>query len=138
MEYLIPEKLWMLLLISGSLSVFVMAAMQRIKQLPFINDDLAIWLANFALSLGIGIPFYLSFYVDVTLDTLSFEVFVPALWVSFIAFLGAPAIYSALKEQTIINYTPKTLKQLQGTSDVAHQELVDALHESMGIMGDER
>lgn len=139
MEYLIPELLWQLLLIAGTLSVLIMAALQRIKQLPLIKSDYQIWIANLLLAFGIGIPFYLTFYGDFpTLDTLTFAAFVPALWVSFLAFLGAPAIYAALKEQTIINYTPKSLKQLQGVSDEDHKQLVDALHESMGILGNEK
>ena len=116
-----------------------MAALQRVKQLPFIKDDYQIWIANLLLAFGIGIPFYLTFYGEFpTLDTLTFTAFIPALWVSFLAFLGAPAIYSALKEQKIINYTPKSLKQLQGVSDADQKKLVDALHDSMGILGDER
>ena len=125
MEYILPEQLTQLLLIASALSVFVMAALQRFKQLPWIANDYQIWLLNLALSFGIGIPFYLSFYVEFeALDALSFTVFAPALWVSFLAFLGAPALFSALK-----NYTPKTLKQI-------HED--DPNGEDTFILGDEQ
>ncbi len=126
MEFILPEQLTQLLLIASALSAFVMAALQRFKQLPWITNDYQIWLLNLALSFVIGIPFYLSFYVEFeALDSLSFAVFAPALWVSFLAFLGAPALFSALK-----NYTPKTLKQIQGVDE--------AKQEDTFILGDEQ
>lgn len=96
------------LLISGINSIIVMTLIQRLKTLSFVSTNNHILILDIILSFAIGIPFTLTFY---QLDLIY------AFWISILSFIGAPAIYTLLKEQTIINYTPKSLDDLLINND---------------------
>lgn len=100
MEQFLPERLLDLLIISVTFSFIIMVVLQKFKALPFINKAWQIWILNFIFSFSIGIPFTITFY---NLDIYS------GAWVGLFTFVGAPAIYDALKNQTIINYKPTSL-----------------------------
>lgn len=102
-EIIISEAFMNDLFIAIGFSVVLFAIMQKVKELPFIKNNVAIWLVNLFLSLGLGMP-YTIYYYKLPL----FEAFV----VSLLSFVGAPAIYTALKNQTIINYTPKSKEDI--------------------------
>lgn len=88
------------LLIASGFSIILFAIMQKIKELPFITNNIAIWVANLVVSMVLGIP-YAIYY---------FELPIPeAIVVGLLSFVGAPAIYTALKSQNVISYTPKSL-----------------------------
>lgn len=101
MEDLFPTKLLDLLVISITLSVIVMVILQKFKSLPFIKKTWQIWVLNLLFSFTLAIPFTITFY---SLDIYS------GIWVGLFTFVGAPAIYDTLKNQTIINYSPTKLK----------------------------
>lgn len=101
MEQFFPNKLLDLLVISVTLSFIIMIVLQKFKALPFIKKSWQIWLLNLLFSFSIGIPFTIYFY---DLDIYC------GIWVGLFTFVGAPAIYDALKNQKIINYTPTTLQ----------------------------
>lgn len=101
MEDLFPTKLLDLLVISITLSVIVMVILQKFKSLPFIKKTWQIWILNLLFSFSLSIPFTTTFY---SLDTYS------GIWVGLFTFVGAPAIYDTLKNQTIINYNPTKIK----------------------------
>ncbi|MEG0825890.1 MAG: hypothetical protein RR404_00280 [Bacilli bacterium] len=101
MESFIPSNILVLLSVSLIVSSLVMIVIQKLKQFTFINKDYQIGIINFFISFSIGIPFSIYFY--------QFNIF-DACWVSIFSFVGAPSIYDILKNQTIINYTPATLK----------------------------
>lgn len=114
MEELLPKTLQEVLIASSGLSIFVMAVMQRIKQIPIIKSDLSIWIANAVVCIFIGIPFYLTFYANLTsLDQVTSAILFRSCWVALLSFIGAPSIYQGLKAQTLLNYRPKTRKELQ-------------------------
>lgn len=99
MDALITESLLDVLMISITFSIILMALIQKFKDLKFINKGWQIWLLNLICSFLIGIPFTINFY------ELDFNL---AIWVSLFSFIGAPAIYEALKKQNLINYKPKS------------------------------
>lgn len=101
MDALITDLLIKLLMISITFSVFLMALIQKFKNLKFINKTWHIWLLNLLFSFAMGIPFTMYFY-ELSL--------VSAIWVGIFSFIGAPTIYSLLKKQNLINYKPKSLK----------------------------
>ena len=114
MEELLPKALQEVLIASSGLSVFVMAMMQRIKQIPMIKSDLSFCIANAVVCVCIGIPFYLTFYANLTaLNQITPTLLFRSCWVALLSFIGAPSIYQGLKAQTILNYRPKTRKELQ-------------------------
>lgn len=96
-DILIPESLVLVLGSSVVLSAFVMASVQRIKELPFVTKKWQIWFANLFISFLVGFLMMQHFFMFSIAD---------ALWASFFAFLGAPALYEGLK-----NYKPKTLTE---------------------------
>ncbi len=102
------ELLLNLLFISVIVSTIIMALIQKIKTISFIKTDNQILLMNFFLSFLVGIPFCLTFYNLSLMHTL---------WVSIFAFIGAPSIYALLKKQNLINYTPKSLDDIENKLD---------------------
>lgn len=56
---------------------------------------------NLLFSFFVGIPFANAFYNVSWLDSI---------WVGLFAFVGAPSIYDALKNQKIFNYKPSSLQ----------------------------
>ena len=103
MDILVSDVLTTALTISITLSIIVMASIQKIKNTKILKNDLQILLANLILSFSIGIPFVLTFYQNNI---------VIAIWVSVFSFIGAPTIYEIMKKQNIINYKPKSLKNI--------------------------
>ena len=102
MDILITDLLIDLFMIATTLSIILMALIQKFKNLKFIKKEWHIWVLNLFFSFAIGVPFVLYFY---KLDYLS------ALWVSLFSFIGAPTIYSMMKKQNMINYKPKSLEE---------------------------
>jgi hypothetical protein len=99
-ELFFPDYLIDLLIISMSVSVVLMALIQKFKTLTFINKIWQVWLLNLLLSFALGVPFAMSFYNLNWID---------GIWVSVFSFIGAPTLYDALKNQNIINYKPISL-----------------------------
>ncbi|MEG1495616.1 MAG: hypothetical protein RR406_04915 [Bacilli bacterium] len=99
MEVIITHRLMDLLMMGITFSVFEMALVQKLKMLPIFNKKYQIWLLNLLFSFLMGIPFTMYFF-EVTL--------IDSIWVSFFGFIGAPTLYSSLKKQNLINYTPKS------------------------------
>ena len=100
MDVLMTDTLWNNILMACTFSVILFLIMQRVKELPFVKNTTAIWICNFILAMGIGAPFAM-YYFGVNIQE--------ALFIGFYSFVGAPAIYTGLKKQNIINYTPKPL-----------------------------
>lgn len=102
-----------------TISVVVMAMIQKLKTLSFITKEEHIFLLNFILSFLIGIPFSVTFF-DTSI--------INGIWISLFSFIGAPSIYSILKNQKIINYKPTSLDdKLTETS----QEVTDQKNEEI-------
>ena len=99
MDYFTSSHLLKILMISVTFSIFEMAFVQKMKMLPFFKKDIHIIIFNFISSFIFGILFSIWFFNLSLID---------GLWVSFFGFIGAPSIYEALKNQNIINYTPKS------------------------------
>ncbi len=99
MDILVSEKLLDLIMISITFSIILMAIVQKFKTLDFIKAGWQVWIINFCLSFAVGIPFCITFYSLNVID---------GIWVSLFGFVGAAGIYEALKQQNIINYTPKS------------------------------
>lgn len=102
MEEFFPTLLLDLLVISITFSVILMAFIQKIKALSFIQKSWQIWILNLISSFVIGIPFAITFYGVNIYD---------AIWVGLFSFIGASAIYEGLKNQNIITYKPSSLKK---------------------------
>lgn len=102
MDVLVTEKLWDLLLISLTFSIFLMALIQKIKSLEEVRKPWQVLLMNVFFSFTMGIPFGMEFFA-LPLDQ--------AVWIGVFGFIGAPSIYEVLKKQNIINYNPKTTKK---------------------------
>ena len=100
MEDVFPSLLTELLIISVTYSVILMALLQKFKSLSFITKSWQIGVLNFIFSFAIGMPFAITFYDVNILDSI---------WVGLFSFIGASAIYEALKNQKLINYTPTSL-----------------------------
>ena len=101
MDILVTDQLLELIMISITLSIIIMAIIQKLKNLPFIKKEYQIWILNLIFSFGIGIPFTIYFY---NLDIYN------GLWISLFSFIGAPSLYEMLKKQNMINYKPKSLE----------------------------
>lgn len=115
-----------------------MATLQRIKQLPLVKNDLGIWFANLLLSFLLGIPYYFLFILDVKqIQLITFHDVLQAFWISVLAFIGAPSVYSALREQTLVNAKPKTRKEIALVNDVRN-DLSLMLDDPVDIMGNEQ
>lgn len=101
MADIFPTHLIDLLVISVTLSMITMVLIQKFKCLKIINKCWKVFILNTILSITLGVPFTVYFY------NLTFN---DGIWVSIFTFIGAPTIYQTLKNQTIINYTPQSLK----------------------------
>ena len=97
---IIPEQILNLINVSIIISAIVMMIIQKFKSFSFITKGYQIGILNFIFSFLFGIPFSIYFY-DLTL--------IEACWVSVFSVIGASSIYDILKNQNIINYTPKSL-----------------------------
>ncbi len=95
-----PSSLIDLLIISVTLSFVLMALIQKIKKLSFINKEWQIWMVNLFLSFSIAIPFGIKFY-DASLND--------GIWIGLFTFIGAPTLYETLKNQNILTYKPTSL-----------------------------
>lgn len=100
MDNFFPNLLLELLMVSMTFSVILMTLIQKFKTFSFITKSWQIWLLNLFFSFAIGIPFGITFYDLTILD---------GLWVGLFSFIGASAIYEAMKKQNIINYKPESL-----------------------------
>ena len=100
MEVIIPDTIINLLGVSAVLSSIIMVTIQKIKHFSFITKSYQITFINIFLSFAIGIPFSMYFY-NYTL--------IEGIWIGFFSIVGASSIYEILKNQNIINYTPKAL-----------------------------
>lgn len=99
MDIFITDDLINILTISVTFSIVLMAFIQKLKDLEFINKSWQVWILNLVFAFIIGIPFSIFFY--------KLEV-QKAIWVGVFGFIGAPTLYDALKSQNLINYTPKS------------------------------
>ena len=100
LDIFVTKQLLNLLMISTTFSFILMAFIQKIKMLSIIKNNNQIFFINLFLAFTLGVIFSMTFY------SLNWE---ESLWVSFFSFIGAPSIYQLLKNQKIINYTPKAL-----------------------------
>lgn len=100
MEEYIPTALTKLLLVGFAFSFILMSFIQKFKVLPWVNKEWHIWLLNLIFSFTIGIPFSMFFYDLNIYDSL---------WVSLFSFIGAPSLYTAFKNQNLINIKPTSL-----------------------------
>ncbi|MEG1351107.1 MAG: hypothetical protein RSC85_01330 [Bacilli bacterium] len=100
MDILVTKELLDLLMISITFSIILMAIIQKIKKLTFINKYYQVWLLNLILSFIIGLPFSMYFY--------NLKIY-QGIWISIFAFIGAPTLYEALKKQNLINYKPSSM-----------------------------
>ena len=98
MTSIIPEQLQSILLVAVITSSVVMAALQKLKELKFMQSPVAIWIGNFILSGVITIPFSIYFFA-LTLPS--------SVWAAVITFIGAPALFKLFK-----NFTPETIETL--------------------------
>lgn len=105
---LLPSKLLELLFISVTISTIVMVINQKIKALPFIKKDWHIWILNFIFAFLLGIPFAITFY-DLSLGE--------SIWVSVFSFIGAPALYDALRNQNLSSYKVETSNDITVSKD---------------------
>ncbi|MGX8835333.1 hypothetical protein ACWG0P_14120 [Amedibacillus sp. YH-ame6] len=87
MELAIPSILFKILMIALLCSVLQTALMQKLKELPIVKKGWVTWTFNLVISLSLGIVFTIYFFG---------MNFVAGLWVGFIAFLGASAIYDGI------------------------------------------
>lgn len=121
-DILVTEQLLDLIMIGITLSIIMMAVIQKIKALSFVRTDNQIWIINFILSFSIGIPFGIFFY--------KLNIY-ESLWVSMFSFVGAPGIYKVMKSQNIINYKPKTLDDKKGNViEVSKENYIDRTDKS--------
>lgn len=100
MEEFFPTLLLDLLVISITLSIILMAFVQKMKGLPLMKKSWQVWVLNLLASFFIGIPFAMTFYN---------QSFKNSLWVGFFSFIEASGIYQTLKNQKIINYKPSSI-----------------------------
>lgn len=94
----IPEALQSILLVAVIVSSIVMLALQKVKELKFMQHDVAIWVANLILSGAITIPFA-RFFFGLSLEA--------SIWAAVLTFLGAPTLFKLFK-----TFTPDTIEQL--------------------------
>ncbi|MFI3308055.1 MAG: hypothetical protein R3Y21_05755 [Mycoplasmatota bacterium] len=100
MDIVLPEELINIFTISLFFSTIMMVTIQKLKSLTIINKKWHIWVLDLFLSFAMGIPFSMQFY--------EFSIY-EGVWVGIFTFVGAPAIYDALKKQKIINFTPESM-----------------------------
>ena len=94
MDTLITTEMINCLMHATTVSIIVMAVIQKFKTLECITKDYHIFLLNIVFSFVIGISFSITFY-DEPIEN--------AIWISLFSFIGAPALYTMLKKQNVIN-----------------------------------
>ena len=109
MENIISESLIKMLSISIVFSVFEMALIQKIKTIFHLKKKYQVILINFISTFTFG-PLFLIWFFNLNI--------INSLWVSFFSFIGAPALYESLRKQNIINYNPKSLKDINNESNI--------------------
>lgn len=103
MENILPDLLLKILLISILFSTIKVTIIQKIKTIFTLKKKWQVILINFISSFSLGILFSMWFF-NLTIFN--------ALWVSFFSFVGAPSIYEGLRKQNIIDFTPKSLSDI--------------------------
>ena len=94
MDTLITTEMINCLMQATTVSIIVMAVIQKFKTLECITKDCHIFLLNIVFSFVIGISFSITFY-DEPIEN--------AIWISLFSFIGAPSLYTMLKKQNVIN-----------------------------------
>ena len=94
MDTLITTEMINCLMQATTVSIIVMAVIQKFKTLECITKDCHIFLLNIVFSFVIGISFFFFFY-DEPIEN--------AIWISLFSFIGAPSLYTMLKKQNVIN-----------------------------------
>ena len=94
MDTLITTEMINCLMHATTVSIIVMAVIQKFKTLECITKDCHIFLLNIVFSFVIGISFSITFY-DEPIEN--------AIWISLFSFISAPALYTMLKKQNVIN-----------------------------------
>ena len=94
MDTLITTEMINCLMHATTVSIIVMAVIQKFKTLECITKDCHIFLLNIVFSFVIGISFSITFY-DEPIEN--------AIWISLFSFIGAPSLYKMLKKQNVIN-----------------------------------
>ena len=94
MDTLITTEMINCLMQATTVSIIVMAVIQKFKTLECITKDCHIFLLNIVFSFVIGISFFITFY-DEPIEN--------AIWISLFSFIGAPSLYTMLKKQNVIN-----------------------------------
>lgn len=100
MENIFPTHLLDILATSVSFSFILMTLVQKFKTLSLIKKSSYVWFLNLIFAFVLGVPFGMCFYHFTLYDSL---------WVSIFGFIGAPSIYNALKNQTILTYKPASI-----------------------------
>lgn len=100
MENIFPTHLIDLLIVGVTASIITMVFIQKAKHLKFVTKNWQVGILNTFVSFAFGIPFAIWFYNLGLIDSI---------WVGVFSFIGAPAIYDALKNQTILTYKPTSL-----------------------------
>lgn len=111
MEVFVSEKLWTLLLISLTFSIFLMAFIQKLKAVGMVKKKYQLFIVNLIMSFLLGIPFGMYLYNLSLMDSVMMSLF---------GFIGAPSIYDVLKSQNILTYKPKSMTN----SDVSNNNEV--------------
>ncbi len=106
MDNILPDLLLKVILISTLFSVVEVTIVQKIKTVFTLKKKWQVILINFISSFIFGILFSMWFF---NLNILN------SLWVSFFSFIGAPSIYEGLRKQNIIDFTPKSLSDINDT-----------------------
>lgn len=94
MDTLITTEMINCLMHATTVSIIVMAIIQKFKTLECITKDCHIFLLNIVFSFVIGISFSITFY-DEPIEN--------AIWISLFSFISAPSLYTMLKKQNVIN-----------------------------------
>ena len=94
MDTLITTEMINCLMHATTVSIIVMAVIQKFKTLSFVQKDSHIFLLNLIFSFVIGISFSITFYDETIIDSI---------WISLFSFIGAPSLYTMLKKQNVIN-----------------------------------
>lgn len=102
MKDIFPQALIDLLSISVAFSFIMMTIIQKLKRFSCVNKKCHILIINFVLSFALAIPFGIRFY-DIPIED--------AWWLGLFTFIGAPTLYETLKNQTLLTYKPRSLKE---------------------------
>ena len=94
MDTLITVEMVNCLMHATTVSIIVMAVIQKFKILSWVQKDSHIFILNLIFSFIIGIFFSINFYNEPIEN---------AIWISLFSFIGAPSLYTMLKKQNVIN-----------------------------------